>query len=89
MGYRTKQIILNRGVSNGKDVLQEIFKVLNHQENANQNLRIFRLAKYKIQVTTHVSRKRNTPPFLVGIQTGITTLEINLEGPQKIGNRTT
>jgi hypothetical protein len=30
-------------------------------------------------------RKRNTPPLLVGLQTGTTTLEINLEVPQKIG----
>jgi hypothetical protein len=34
-------------------------------------------------------RKRNTPPLLVGLQTGTTTLEINLEVPQKIGNRST
>jgi hypothetical protein len=34
-------------------------------------------------------RKRNTPPLLVGLQTGITTLEINMEIPQKIGNIST
>jgi hypothetical protein len=28
-------------------------------------------------------RKRNTPPLLVGLQTGTATLEINLEVPQK------
>jgi hypothetical protein len=28
-------------------------------------------------------RKRNTPPFLVGLQAGTTTLEINLAGPQE------
>jgi hypothetical protein len=32
-------------------------------------------------------RKRNTPPLLVGLQTGKTTLEINLEVPEKIGDR--
>jgi hypothetical protein len=31
-------------------------------------------------------RKGNTPPLLVGLQTGTTTLEINLQVPQKIGN---
>jgi len=30
-------------------------------------------------------RKRNTPPLLVGLQTGSTILEISLEVPQKIG----
>jgi hypothetical protein len=34
-------------------------------------------------------RKRNTPPLLVGLQTGTTTLEINLEVTHKIGNRST
>ena len=29
-------------------------------------------------------RKRNTPPLLVGLQNCTTTLEINLEVPQKI-----
>jgi len=37
----------------------------------------------------HMWRKRNTPPLLVGLQTGTTTLEINLEAPQKIINRST
>jgi hypothetical protein len=31
-------------------------------------------------------KKRNTVPELVGLQTGTTTLEINLVVPQKIGN---
>jgi hypothetical protein len=34
-------------------------------------------------------RKRNTPPLLVGLQIGTTSLEINLEVPQKIENRST
>jgi hypothetical protein len=33
-----------------------------------------------------MGRKSNTPPLLVGLQTGKTFLEINLEVPQKIGN---
>jgi hypothetical protein len=34
-------------------------------------------------------RKWNTPPLLVGLQAGTTTLEISLEVPQKIGHSTT
>jgi hypothetical protein len=34
-------------------------------------------------------RERNTPPLLVGLQTGTTTLENSLAVPQKIGHRTT
>jgi hypothetical protein len=34
-------------------------------------------------------RKRNTTPLLLGLKTGTTTLEINLEVPQKIGNKNT
>jgi hypothetical protein len=33
-------------------------------------------------------RKRNTLPLLVGLQTGTTTLEISLAGPQKVGHST-
>jgi hypothetical protein len=32
-------------------------------------------------------RKRNTPPLLVGLQAGITPLEISLAVPQKTGHR--
>jgi hypothetical protein len=34
-------------------------------------------------------RKQNTPPLLVGLQTGTTYLIINLVVPQKIGNSST
>jgi hypothetical protein len=34
-------------------------------------------------------RKRNTPPFLVGVQIGATTLEVSLEAPHNIGHSTT
>jgi hypothetical protein len=37
MGYRAKQRILNWGISNGWEALEEMLEVLNHQENANQN----------------------------------------------------
>ena len=33
--------------------------------------------------------KRNTPPLLVGLQAGTTTLEISLAVPQKTGHNTT
>ena len=33
-------------------------------------------------------RKRNTPPLLVGLQACITTLEVSLVVPQKIGHST-
>jgi hypothetical protein len=34
-------------------------------------------------------RKKTTPPLVVGLQAGTTTLEMNLEVPQKIGNGST
>jgi hypothetical protein len=34
-------------------------------------------------------RQRNTPPLLVGLQAGTTTLEVSLVVPQKIGHSTT
>jgi hypothetical protein len=46
----------------------------------------------KIQVTADVGedvKKKNTPPLLVGLQVGTTTLEISLAVPQKIGHSIT
>ena len=37
MGHSTKQRILNKGISNGWEALKEMFKVLSHQGNTNQN----------------------------------------------------
>jgi hypothetical protein len=37
MGYRAKQVIHNRKLSNRLKALKEMFKVLSHQRNANQN----------------------------------------------------
>jgi hypothetical protein len=37
MGYRAKQIILNWRILNGWEALEKMFKILNHQGNANQN----------------------------------------------------
>jgi hypothetical protein len=34
---RTKQRIHNRGISNGQGTLKEMFQILSHQRNANQN----------------------------------------------------
>jgi hypothetical protein len=48
----------------------------------NQNLRCQHML-------VRMSKKMNTPPFLMGLQTGTTSLEINLEVPPKIGNRCT
>jgi hypothetical protein len=36
-GYRAKQRILNRGINNGSEALKEIFNILSHKGNANQN----------------------------------------------------
>jgi hypothetical protein len=37
MGYRAKQRILNYGILNGWEAPKQMFKILNHQGNANQN----------------------------------------------------
>ena len=78
--------------------LKKIFKILNHQGNANQkNPEIpphtsqngldqnFRW----LQMLARMWRKRNSPPLLVGLQAYTTTLEISLVVPQKIEHSTT
>jgi hypothetical protein len=37
MGYRAKQRILNRQISNGQETLKEMLSIISHQGNANQN----------------------------------------------------
>jgi hypothetical protein len=36
MGYRAKQRILNRGISNDREVIKEMLKVPTHEQHANQ-----------------------------------------------------
>jgi hypothetical protein len=72
--------------------------MLSHQGNANQTTLRFhlttnRMAKIKKlrgqEMVARMWRKRNTPPLLVGLQTGTITLEISLAVPQKIEHSTT
>jgi hypothetical protein len=37
MGYRAKQSISNRGISNDQEALKEMFNNLSHQSNPNQS----------------------------------------------------
>ena len=37
MGYRSEQRIFNKGISNGWEILKEMFSILSHLANANQN----------------------------------------------------
>ena len=37
MRYRAKQRIFNGGISNWQDAHKEMFNILSHQENVNQN----------------------------------------------------
>ena len=37
MGYIAKQRMLNKGILNGREALKEMFNILSHQGNANQN----------------------------------------------------
>ena len=35
MGYKIKQKILDRGISNGQKIIKEMFNIFNHQRNVN------------------------------------------------------
>ena len=75
-----------------------MFKVLSDQGNIKQNAP--EIPHYTNQIgydqnhrwqhmLARMWRRKNTPPLLVRLQTGTTTLEINLEVPQKTGSRST
>jgi hypothetical protein len=58
------------------------------------HIMLFRMAKMKNSMTTHASEDVELehffiPSLLVGLQTGTSTLEINLTAPQKIGSSST
>ena len=97
MGYRAKQRILNRGILSGQESLKEMFNILSHQGKANQidpeiHLTLIRMAKIENSgddTLMRMWRKRKTLLLLVGLQISTTTLEINLEVPQKTENRST
>jgi hypothetical protein len=97
MGYRAKQKILNGGILNAKKSLKKCSKSLVIRENTNQNisevLTPVRMAKIKTSRDSTCWRrlwsKGNTFSLLVGGQTCITTLGINLAFSQKIGNSST
>jgi hypothetical protein len=84
MEYKTKLRFHNWGISNGWEAPKEMFKVLSDHKNANKTILRFYLRWQHVREDVE---KEETPPLLVGLQTGITTLEINLEVPQKIENR--
>jgi hypothetical protein len=76
MGSRAKQRILSWGNSNGREAPKEMFNILSHEGNANQNdpeisTQIVRITMFKnssdSRCWTRVWRKRTTPPFLVGL----------------------
>ena len=76
MGYRTKQRIHNRGISNGWEALKEIFEVLSDQRNANQNEPEIQPyinqngpdQKLRSQhILASMWRERKTPPLVVGL----------------------
>ena len=96
MRYWTKLIIHNRGIWNDWETLKEMFKFLVIRESQIKMSLIFHLSRSewlrsKTQVRAHVAEhvEKNTLQLLLGLQTGTTILEINLEIPQKIGNRST
>ena len=88
MGFRAKQVTLNRGILKGQEALKEMFNMLQGNANqkdpeippyTNQNSQDQKLRQQ--QMLARMWRKRNTPPLLVGLPTGTTTLEINLVVP--------
>jgi hypothetical protein len=84
MGYRAKQRFLKWGILNGWEAPKEMFNILSHQGNANKNNPEIPLhtsqngLEQKLrwqQILERMWRKKNTPPLLVGLQAGTTTLE--------------
>ena len=70
---------------------KEIFNILSHQGNANQNyfgiLYLSEWLRSITQVTAHAGEdvaQGDSPPSLMEVQTGTVTMEITVSVPQKI-----
>ena len=95
MGYRTNQDFITEEYPIAEKHLKKCSKSLVIREMQIKTILRFyflpvRMAKIKTQVAAHVGKdveKEDHSSMLVGLQIGPTTLEINLEVPQKIGNR--
>jgi hypothetical protein len=89
MGHRTIQRIINRGISNGLEALEEVQSIICHQRNANQNdpeippLYLSEWLRSKAQGIAHGAKdvekgRGSNPALLVGMQTCTKILQINL-----------
>ena len=90
MGYRTKQRILNRKISNGQKILKKMFSILSHQGNAKTTLRYhhtpIRMTKIKNTNDSLFWGGFGVKETLVGMQTCTTTLEVSMTVSQKTDN---
>jgi hypothetical protein len=66
MGYRAKQRILNRRVSNGQEAIKEMLRVFSHQGNANQNDSPIKMAKIKNSPHAREDMKQDGHSSIVG-----------------------
>ena len=97
MRYRTKPRIHNRGIWNDCEILKEMFKFLVIRESQIKMSLRFQLTqsewlRSKTQVTAHVGKNVEKEEYLsvaVGIVNWYNHPGVNLEIPQKIGNRST
>jgi hypothetical protein len=87
MGYRTKQRILHRGISNDPEAL--LSSLVIRKMTLRFHFIPIIVAKIKSPSDGTCWSKGNTPPLLVGLQICMTTLENNPDIPQKIGNSST
>ena len=74
MGKGPEQTLLQGGHTDGQQIYEKMLNITNHQRNAKQN---------HSDTSPHTWRKGNPSTLLVGMQTGATTVENNMEFPQK------
>ena len=93
MGRRHEQLFSQRRLTDGQQTHEKMLNITKHQGNANQNHNErsphINQQHKKQQVLGRMWRKGNPLALLVGMQTGAATLEISMEVPQKVENRTT
>ena len=94
MGKGPEHTLLQEGHTEGPETYEKMLSITSHQRDANENrseipLHIGQNGHHKQinkQVLERLWKKGNPSTLLVGMQTGVATVENSMEFPQKVKN---
>ena len=96
MGKTIEQALLQGGHTEGPETYEKMLSITSHQRDANENHNEIQLhtsqnghhKQISKQVLVRLWRKGNPRALLVGVQTGVASVENSMEFPQETKNGT-